>query len=389
VAGTRYKLDDFRPYIYRTDDFGKTWKKITTGIDNKHFTRVVRADVDRPGLLYAGTESGLYISFDDGENWDAFDCNLPMVPITDLAIKEKDLIVATQGRAFWMLDDLSVVQQWKPEIAKENLHVFDARPTYRMRGGGGFESRTAGTNISGGVNLKFHMANELSDQQVARVEIHDPTGNIARVFSSKPEKSKKESKLDVEAGMNTLRWNMRYNGADSFDGMVLWGGGTAGPMAVPGEYTVKFSIVEKAKNEEGSNEEDAGQTVVASAESQFTILKDPRSNATEADLQDQFDFLIGIRDKLSETHKSIKRLRDVKQQIQALTKRLKDKDQYESVVEGGKEVVTKLSEIEKVLYQTKNQAPQDPLNFPIRLNNRLSALVSVVSGGDNRHPADR
>ena len=136
VAATRYKLDDFRPYLFKTVDFGKTWTAINTGIDRKHFTRVVRADPMRPGLLYAGTESGLYISFNDGEHWESFQCNLPTVPITDLTIKDNDLIVATQGRSFWVLDDLSVLQQWQPDVEKKAIHLFSSRPTIRMRGGG-------------------------------------------------------------------------------------------------------------------------------------------------------------------------------------------------------------------------------------------------------------
>ena len=387
VAGTRYKLDDFKPYLYVTTDFGTTWKKITNGINAKHFTRVVRADEKRPGLLYAGTESGLYISFDDGANWQPFQANLPIVPVTDLALKENDLIVATQGRSFWVLDDLSTVQQWKPELSKNRLHLFESRPTYRMRGGGR-ASKTAGTNVAGGMQLRFYCESDLQENESARVEITDPAGNVARVFSTKPDKDAKETKFEINPGFNTLTWDMRYVGAEKFDGMVLWGGGTGGPTAVPGDYSVKFTI-SKSKTDDETDESEpelkpTESTELATASGSFTILKDPRSSATKEDLMAQFEFLSEVRDKLSETHKSITRLRDVRQQIESFSKRLNDNEDYKDVVAKGKDIAKQLSEIEKTLYQTQNQAPQDPLNFPIRLNNRLSALIGVVSGGDNR-----
>ena len=181
---------------------------------------------------------------------------------------------------------------------------------------------------------------------------------------------------------------MRYVGAEKFDGMVLWGGGTGGPTAVPGDYSVKFTI-SKSKTDDETDESEpelkpTESTELATASGSFTILKDPRSSATKEDLMAQFEFLSEVRDKLSETHKSIGRLRDVRQQIESFSKRLNDNEDYKDVVSKGKDIAKQLSEIEKTLYQTQNQAPQDPLNFPIRLNNRLSALIGVVSGGDNR-----
>ncbi len=370
VAGTRYKLDDFKPYLYKTIDYGKTWTKITDGIENKHFTRVIRADAKRPGMLFAGTESGLYVSFDDGALWESFQRNLPVVPITDLAIKDNDLIVATQGRSFWIVDDLSLLQQWNQDVSGSTFHLFDSKPTYRMRGRGGRSSRTAGTNLSSGVKLNLFLEEDLADETVARLEIKDANGGIAKVFSTKPDKKKNEESLKLKAGINSLSWNMRYHGADGFDGMVLWGGGTQGPMAVPGVYTATFSV-------EGQEDSNSKTKIV------FEIKPDPRSAATDKDLQEQFDFLIAIRDKLTETHNTIAHLRDVRSQVQSLLKRLDD-DQHKALVEMGQEIVKTLGKIEQRIYQTKNQAPQDPLNFPIRLNNRLSALVGVVGGGDNR-----
>ena len=194
LAATRYKLDDFKPYLYKTTDYGKTWKAISNGIHRKHFTRVVRADPDRDGLLYAGTENGLYISFDDGNNWKSFQCNLPTVPITDLALKQGDLVVATQGRSFWVLDNLSLIHQWNRKVAENDFTLFQTRPVLRLSSGGGRGSLTVGENAPGGVRIKFFAQDELDKKSQAKITITDPAGNEAVVFSTKRGKGVKEFK---------------------------------------------------------------------------------------------------------------------------------------------------------------------------------------------------
>ncbi|MEM7454710.1 MAG: glycosyl hydrolase [Planctomycetota bacterium] len=366
VAATRYKLDDFKPYLYRTTDYGQTWTQINDGIDRKHFTRVIRAVPGRPGVLFAGTETGLYISTDDGGSWQPLQNNLPVVPITDLAVKDDDLIVATQGRSFWVLDDMSALYQ-SANAFESDTHLFDSRPVYRMRGGGGRGSLTSGQNVNGGVPVTFYLGENPEDADI-EIVITDPQGNVAKTFSTSPDKdadrSLNVSSMSADEGINQVRWDMRYAGAESFDRMILWGGGVQGPMAVPGTYTVTMTM--------------GDQTL----ESTFELMKDPRASATDEDLQAQFDFLIAVRDKLTETHSSIKRLRDVRSQINALKRRL-DSEEHAELIEAADEVVAKMTAIEERLYQTKNESNQDPLNYPIRLNNRLSALVSVVSTGDN------
>ena len=373
VAGTRYKLDDFKPYLYKTVDYGKSWQRIDSGIDRKHFTRAIRADAYRPGLLYAGTESGLYISFDDGQNWEPFQCNLPVVPVTDLTLKNKDLIVATQGRSFWVLDDTSLIHEWKPEITSESVKVFTPGSTYRMRGGGG--GRTTGTNIHNGVRLKYWVNESVKDQP-AQLTISNSEGEAVALYQVGKKKDGKEAlneaiqglkprKLKIESGMNTLNWDMRVDGAESFDGMVIWGGGLSGPLVIPGTYTASLKVGEH------------------SSACEFEILADPRSSVSVEALQQQFQFLIEVRDKLTEVHNGIKTLRLARSQIEPLIKRLGDGEKYKDIIASGKAIRDKLDQIEKKLYQTQNQSPQDPLNFPIRLNNRLSALVGVVSMGNN------
>ena len=382
VAATRYKLDDFKPYLLKTEDYGETWTAINDGIGRQDFTRVIRADPSRAGLLYAGTESGLYISFDDGGRWSAFQCNLPIVPITDLAIKNGDLIVATQGRSFWLLDDLTPIHQWTSELFEKEIQLLATRPTIRMRGGGsGSPGRTAGQNILAGVPIRFFAKRVPDKKMKTELQLIDPSGDVIQTFSTQPDRERKDKKLKVEAGVNELRWDMRYPGAETFEGMVLWGGGTRGPLAVPGVYQAKLTV-SKSSTDNGTltSEENTifNQTI------DFKIEKDPRSSATLADFQSQFNFLIGVRDKLSEIHLAIKNTRDIREQLKSLQSRLEKGDGNEDLVEKAKNLDQELVNVEQALYQTKNESPQDPLNYPIRLNNRLSGLVGVASAGDHR-----
>ena len=371
LAATRYKLDDFKPYLYKTTDFGKSWKKIDSGIDRKHFTRVVRADPNCEGLLYAGTENGLYVSFDDGESWKPMQANLPIVPITDLAVKDDDLIVATQGRSFWVLDDLTILHQWNEDVRDRAVHLFHSRPAIRMRGGSTSRpSLTAGQNAPSQVAFRVLMK-EAPGKRPVKLVVRDRRGNVIRRWEGKSEKQDGDKKrdeaigkLELKPGINVVTWNMRYPSAKRFDGMILWGGGTSGPRAVPGLYKAALTVGDET------------QTI------EFRIEKDPRVDASLSDLRAQFEFHISVRDKLSETHLAIKRLRDIRGQIQSVQKRMKGRKKYESLFKQAQEIIDALTEVETTLYQTKAQSPQDPLNFPIRLNNRLSALVSVVDTGD-------
>ena len=363
VAGTRYKLGDYQPYLYKTNDYGKTWKKITNGIPSDDFTRVVRADPNRKGLLYAGTESGMYISFDDGASWKPFQQNLPIVPITDLAIKKKNLIAATQGRSFWIIDDLTPLHQLKEDVMSNSVHLFQPMDSYRMDGGSRGPSKTAGTNHPGGVTVNF-LIKDTTAVDTVRLEFRNNSNDLITAYSTHPEKKLKEGKLEIEPGMNSFNWNMRYPGADTFDGMVLWWSSMDGPKAVPGEYKVALVTNEQEKVQE------------------FKILKDPRSTATEKDLKEQFDFLQSLVEKISKTHNAIEDLRTTKSQITEVLDQIAKVEGAEEVKELGEEIKKDLTEVEERLYQTKNRSSQDPLNFPIRLNNKLAHLNSLMAVGD-------
>ncbi len=368
VAGTRYKMDDFQPYLFVTTDYGKTWKKITNGIKKDHFTRVLRADPVRKGLLFAGTESGIYISFDDGANWQSLQFNLPIVPITDLTIKDGDLIAATQGRSLWLIDDLTPLRNWQPATAQKSFELYQPRPAYRVGGGnGGRDPKLHGENLNSGVMVQFFLKNAPDSANVVTLEFMDKDQKLIKRYASNAKERREQ--LEAQAGGNRFFWNMRYPDAEGFDGLILWGGGLQGPLAVPGNYFVKLKV--------GKD----------SAVQAFEIRKDPRSKATQEDLQAQFTFLTEVRDKLTETHKAIKNIRAMREQLNAYTKRLdrtKDKDLLDQIGRTQKQ----MTEIEEALYQTKNRSGQDPLNFPIRLNNKLSDLAGVVGSGNFR-PTDQ
>ena len=367
VAATMYKSDDFRPYLYKTTDFGATWTKIVNGIDRNHFTRVVRADPHKTGLLYAGTENGMYISFNDGEQWQPFQLNLPLVPVTDLAIRENDLIVATQGRSFWVLDDLTPLHQLSPRVVSSNAWLYTPRPAYAMDGGSVENPKTDGENPPSGV-MVFYYLKTVPDSASVHLRILDAQGKEIASFS--PKEKEEVRRMPVKQGMNRFVWNMRYPDADKFDNLIMWFGGTEGPGAVPGSYSARLVTGKDS------------MTVP------FTILKDPRSPATQADLQLQFDFLLAIRDKLSETHKAIKTIREVRKQVNALTDRIGDRPGSDSIRAQGKILLESLKSVEEALYQTKNRSSQDPLNFPVRLNNQLATVGAQASYGHWR-PTDQ
>jgi len=375
VAGTRYKLDDFQPYLYRTTDYGASWTRIDAGIDEKHFTRALRADPERRGLLYTGTERGVYVSFDDGASWASLQLDLPIVPVTDLAVKEGDLVAATQGRGYWILDDLSVLRQLSPEAANAAAWLFTPRPTDRLGGGRSRAPRDAGTNPPSGAVIWYSLHAEPAADVELALEILEEDGDLVQRFTRKPPREEARERrpddgpdlrqLDANAGLNQFVWDLRYPGADSFPGMVLWSGGTSGPRAVPGTYRARLTLGEWQ------------------AEVPFELLPDPRSSSSVADMQEQFRFLSEVRDQLTAMHREIEAIRDVRGQVDALLGRLADDESKADLREAGKALVERIEAVEKGLYQTQNRSRQDPLNFPIRLNDKLAGLASTAGVGDH------
>ncbi|EAZ81182.1 VPS10 domain-containing protein [Algoriphagus machipongonensis] len=347
-AATGYKSGIYEPFLYTTKDYGETWTKITSGIDAEHFTRVIRADPVKRGILYAGTETAMYYSKDDGKNWHSLQLNLPIVPITDLAIKENNLIAATQGRSFWIIDDLTVLHQAEPGMESSELKLFKPQDSYRIDGTKR-KSETAGTNRPGGVLVYYYINEEPEDE--LKIEFFDANDQPLKAYSTKGIDG---DTLKVKKGSNEFNWNLRVEDAEDFEGMIMWSGSLRGPKVVPGTYKVKIT-----------------KDGVAQEES-FKVLPDPRYESSQADLEAQYEFLMSVRDKLTETHRVIKLIRQYRSEMDSLETKPANLDMIKA----------EMDEIEKTLYQTQNQSRQDPLNFPIRLNNKLAHLNVVVGNGD-------
>ena len=312
VAATMYQFDDNHPYLYRTRDYGKSWTRINTGIPEGTFTRVIRADPARRGLLYAGTETGVYVSFDDGGTWQAFQRNLPVTPVTDLAIKNNDLVVATQGRSFWILDDLTPLRNWNAALAAQPFHLFQPPPAYRTTFAADPENppKNAGQNPPDGVIVDYWLKDKLGDKDVLKLEIFSGDSLIRSFSSEKSAKpanlkeqgelaernAEKDKPLEPAAGLNRFVWDMRIVKPTLTPRAVFNEGTKAPPKVGAGTYKVVVRM--------------AGHRDSALVE----VRPNPEGHATAADLRAQFDLLSAIRDRLSETHVAVMTIRDVRQQ---------------------------------------------------------------------------
>jgi len=373
LAATAYKRDDFRPYLFRTTDYGRSWKKITDGLPAQEFTRVVRADPERPGLLFAGTERGAWVSTDDGRSWQRLQLNLPVVPVTDLAIKGDHLAAATQGRGYWMFDHLPLLRQAAGDGFGEQPRLFDPAPALRLPNRNAKDPVHAGRNPAAGAVLHYWLPEDLPAGTPLELVILDAAGEVIRTFTRKPAEDDESEPppgdddrlLSAQAGLNTLAWDLRYPGVERFDKLVLWNDYLDGPKAVPGTYRAALT---------------AGE---ARAAVDFEVRPDPRSDATAEALQQQFDFTWGINRKLTETHRAITRLRTARAQVESVAARVAGEEPYAELTLEAESIAGQLTAIEEALYQTRLEARQDPLNFPIRLNDKLAGVMLAASIGDH------
>ena len=412
LAATRYKLDDFAPYLYKTNDYGKSWTKIVSGIPDDHFTRVIREDPNCRGLLYGGTEAGMYVSFDDGANWQPLQLNLPIVPIHDLEVRGTDLVAATHGRSFWVIDDVSPLHQLgdangkthllkprttvqfktarsiahPPSSGKSYTMVGSTMATYRMKKNA--EGKPEPTYLDAGENppdgvVVFYSLKDKPEGEV-KLTFLDAHNNEIKSFVSKPDEEPKkedaatedeedkdeEPNVSKEAGLNRFEWDMRYANASKVPGdkSMRFVGGVKGPIAIPGTYQVQLTIGDETQTQF------------------FEIVKDPRVPTSQEDLQAQFAFLTQVRDKVSETHDAINRIRTVRGQVEAWEKRAKESRRGEKVVEAAKQLKDELTAIEEELIQVKAKSTQDTLNFPIKLNAKVAGLAGYASGATSKPP---
>ncbi|HTR31409.1 MAG TPA: hypothetical protein VMH27_19185 [Puia sp.] len=360
VAAKRYQMDDRAPYIWKTEDYGKTWKKIVAGIRPDDYVHVIREDITRPGLLYAGTEHGFYVSFNDGDDWQHLQLNLPDVQVSDIAVTDKDVVLGTHGRSIYVLDDVAPLREFRPSVADSTLHLY--QPFYAVR------------HAQDAV-FQYYLKDSSTD---LKVDVLDERGQVVQSFSGITHVSTADSLAGVEEeeeygyrsrlpqplikkGVNTFTWNLRYPPPAMFKGMILWGASpTAGPLAPPGKYRVRFTAGGQVQTKD------------------FEIKLDPNlKGVTAADVEEQFRLAMEIRNATDRANKAVITIRKLK-----------------AMIAGGahlsaeqKQLLAGLTGIEENLYQVKNQSGQDPLNYPIKLNNRLAALERSVETGDARPTA--
>jgi photosystem II stability/assembly factor-like uncharacterized protein len=366
LAAKNYQADDRKPYAYRTDDYGATWTKIVNGIPNDDYVHAIREDPKRAGLLFAGTEHGIYVSFDNGGEWQSLLLNLPDTQVSDLLIQGDDLVIATHGRAFYILDDITRLRQLSGPL--QNTYLFTPKPAER--------------SLDRGAVIDYFLAKETES---VKIEILDSAGKVIRSFVGSPEEEKKADARQAQAddgggggrggamrpparkaGGNRYSWDLRYPGPTTFEGLIFWGAQPEeGPMAVPGQYQVRLTA--------------GGATETRP----LRVERDPREiNIAQADLEEQFKLASAVRDKTSEANEMVIRIRELKKQIEDRVK------QAPSLNAPGERLATRLSAVEQDVYQVQNRSGQDPLNFPIKINNQLAALLRVIETGDAK-PTDQ
>ncbi len=360
LAANRYQVDDREPYVFKTSDYGKTWTKIITGIAPGHFARAVREDPERAGLLYLATEHGVYVSFDDGENWESLQLNLPDTPVRDMVVKDNDLVLGTHGRGFWILDDIGPFRQLTKERMDDDVVLFEPTPAIR-----GVYDAVVQYYLAETVDSVTITITETGGAEIARFTgtqpVYEPDPNLPWWLSGG------SSVPTTAAGLNTFTWDMRYPGATTFEGMIIWSAQPArGPKAPPGEYRVTL---------EAGNYSMTYPLVIE--------LNPNLKGVTEADLQEQFELASKIRDKTTIANEAVIAIRKVRSSVD---ERLGGQDDPKLKGEAD-ELLSAMREVEEALYQTKNVSNQDPLNFPIRLNNRFAYLRRSLERGDAR-PTD-
>lgn len=366
VSVYKYRENDFRPYVFLTNNYGKDWKLLTdgkNGIPEDHFVRVVREDSNRKGLLYAGTEFGMYLSFDEGKQWQAFQLNLPIVPITDLLIKEKDLVIATQGRAFWLLDDLTPLYSISQELINETAHLFPPRDAYKTQFGN-LRSAAAPDPAPNGALIYFYLKEEPSAEEEIRLVISDPFGNARQTFSTKPKEGIK--KLSVSKGLNRFEWDLKYEAPEVQDGAVFSLANIGGIKAAPGKHEVILKV--------GTNEQ----------EQSLLIKIDPRWEQTEADLMAQYELTFQIKNLLNECHAAIGQIRSLNKQLKDIADRADEISAVDKIKLETTTLTEKLTALEDLLIQKKSESGQDPLNYPSMLDDQIAYLYSVVNAQDGR-----
>jgi photosystem II stability/assembly factor-like uncharacterized protein len=379
VAVDRHQNDDLRPYIYKTSDYGQTWTKLTNGIPEGSFVRAVREDPTKRGLLYAGTENGVYVSFNDGVEWRFLKLNLPTTPVHDLVIKDNDLVVATHGRAFWILDDIGPLRQFSDDVAKKDVHLYTPGPAYRIQAGEGGEhhpSRRTGQNPPTGAVIYYHLKETPKAGTETKLEILDASGKLVRKYSSAetapldepldPDDKKPEKEIKPDAGLNRFVWDLRYEAAHRVPGYYLWeyGAGARGAVAAPGQYQVRLTI--------------GGESQVAPLE----VKLDSRVNVPQADLAQQFSLLMQIREDLNRVYDAVNQIQDVRSQVAGLKRRLPENASTKPIASSADDLEKKLVAVRDQLINLTISANEDSLAYPPQIDGKLAYLAMDVGSAD-------
>jgi hypothetical protein len=360
LTGHAYLLDDLHPYVLKTIDYGKHWTSISAGIPSDEIARSIREDTVRPGLLYLGTERGVWMSFDDGLSWQKLQRNLPVTQVADLAVTDHELVIATHGRSFWVLDNVDTLRQLGSLSGPPAVHLFRPAPVVRR--------------VDPGVMIDYLLPKSPTS---LRIDILDSSGKLVRSFAGglTAEKQKPTDgdsgeegghhgpppKPSMKRGLNRFTWDMRYPGFTEFPGMILWAGENHGPLAVPGAYTVRLTV--------------DGQVQTQPLE----IRLDPRvKGVTQADLVKQFQLASAVRDKVSQANAAVLLIRGVRTQLGPTLQQVTDAPTRSA----GERLDSKLAAIEGRVYQVSNRSSEDPLNYPIMLNDKLAGVLDLVERGD-------
>jgi hypothetical protein len=397
IAFSRYKTDDFTPYAYKTEDYGESWTPIGEGFGYEHWVRVVREDPVRPGLLYAGTEQGMYVSFDDGESWQSLQLDLPLTPITDLQIQQdrNDLVASTSGWGFWVLDDLSVLQQLDEAIGQaaeaggRSAHLYRNRDAYRAVGLGGGGGGNTGRNPPNGAIVDFFL-DEVPEGEIT-LEILTGDGDPVRFFSTDPDLDAGQERLDVQAGMNRFVWDLRYPEVYRVPGLYAFGS-LQGRRVVPGTYSARLTVRESDGAEGSDGTADSGEVeggTTGPEEQAFEqrvsirVLKDPRMETSQAAYDEQEALLREIVGETEALHRIVVRLGDVRDQVETILERAEGMEGTEVVEELGAALVDSLTMVEDSLVQWKTYDGQTVLNAPSRINFQYIYLMGSVEGSDD------
>lgn len=375
LSASRYKFNDFANYTFKSTDYGKTWTKIGTGVDADDFIKVIREDKKVKDLLYAGAERGFYISFTGGAQWQKLQLNLPVVPVTDLIIRDNDLVAATAGRSFWILDDLGAIQQSKG-VWDGSVKIFTPKPTYRL------SSVTIpsymgdipglGRNPLNGVILDYYLS-EKADTAKVTLQIFDRAGKLIRSYTNVKDESAKSwpggppppQQLPADAGLNRFAWDFRTEALAGVPGVFVYGD-HSGYRVAPGTYKARITYKKQV------------------SETDLEILADPKVAATAADWAAQQEYLQRMSDQFNELHKSVNQMRQVKKQIETINESLKAQPESKELVELGKKLSKKIEQWEQYLIEPRSKNFQDVINFPNRLNAEFLQLRSVADTHDPR-----